>query len=158
MEVVLPIRILEAVGLLHQRGYTSLRVFPGMNASGTSWRISIFEASSVSDPGSNLEPDDDAECIRYSTAADNEFLSFDFHPRDSVDLLLGLIVAGLPSLRVSAEETEYTRWFAGLSEQVVSWEDLPVAYADYFDSTKGWEIGWGSDRFYPGPPVENRRG
>lgn len=30
--------------------------------------------------------------------------------------------------------------------------DLPVAYADYFDDSNGWELGWGTKHFFPRPP------
>ncbi len=66
-----------------------------------------------------------------------------------------MIQAGLPSLRLTTSQTNYVRWYAGLLEQVHTFDAVPVAYADYFDVSKGWELGWGSRRFYPEPPGQS---
>ena len=38
----MPLRILEAVRRLHRVGYLGVRILPGINASGSAWRIIIF--------------------------------------------------------------------------------------------------------------------
>ncbi|PJJ42956.1 hypothetical protein ATK23_0116 [Glutamicibacter mysorens] len=66
------------------------------------------------------------------------------------------ILEALPSLQRSTQgETgnlDYVRWYAQLLSQVTRLDELPVAYADYFDDSEGWELGWGSDRRFPAPP------
>lgn len=161
METGLPIRIMEAVGLLHCQGYGSLRILPGMNASGTAWRISIFDDTAVTDPESNPDPDPDpdegAECIYYSSAGFNEFNGTEFNRSVEADQVARLILSGLPGLQMATGRLDYVRWYAGLIDRVESLEDLPVAYADYFDSSKGWELGWCSGRFFPEPPIRPGR-
>ena len=44
MDFKVPLLILQAVHHLHRQGFGSLRIHPGMNASGTAWRITIFNA------------------------------------------------------------------------------------------------------------------
>lgn len=63
-----------------------------------------------------------------------------------------LILNALPYALPTADDRDYVRWFAGLMRQVENEVELPIAYADYFESEKGWEIGWGSDNRYPHPP------
>jgi len=154
MEFNLPVRILEAVGVLHQAGFGSLRVHPGMNASGTAWRVTVFEEPPVSGPGlaTGQGSGDGDERIGYSSASHNEFMGVEVQADRDAHHVAALIRAGLPSLRVTTSDSEYVRWFAGLLNQVRTFDDLPVAYADYFDVSKGWEIGWCSRRYYPQPP------
>ena len=163
MEFNLPVRILEAVGLLHREGFGSLRAYPGMNASGSAWRVALYEDQpSVSGAGATSGSDaaagDKEECIRYSSAAQNEFVGAKVDAHTDARHLAELIRLGLPSLQVTTSHSEYVRWFAGLLDQVRTVDDLPVAYADYFDVSNGWELGWCSRRYYPEPPKQSTLG
>lgn len=142
MEFNLPVRILAAVGLLHRDGFGSLRIHPGMNASGTAWRIALHDDAA----------NDQSECIIYSSAAMNSFMGAEVEADSDASDLAKMILAGLPSLRETTSHSEYVCWFAGLLDQVRTMADLPVAYADYFDVSNGWEVGWCSRRYYPEPP------
>ena len=156
MDSQLPLRILEAVGLLHRLGYLGLRILPGINASGTAWRIVISNVTEWK-PGLKYgDPYSAEESCRYSTAAENLFNNDVQFPEDVSRVSVAeAILEAMPSLQRSAsEETgnlDYVRWYAQLLSQVTKLSELPVAYADYFDDSEGWELGWGSDRRFPAP-------
>lgn len=67
------------------------------------------------------------------------------------------ILKAMPSLqRTTLDETgnqAYVLWYAMLCSQIRDLRDLPIAYADYFDDSEGWELGWGSKRRVRTPPV-----
>ncbi|WP_334122355.1 hypothetical protein [Glutamicibacter sp.] len=154
----LAVRIIEAVRLLHRMGYAGLRVVPGMNASGTAWRIVIFnvtEWDNASQFGAPFEP---RESCLYSTAANDVFNNHIQFPSDvSCTTVAEAILAEMPSLQRTALSAtgneEYVRWYAQLASQVHGLSDLPIAHADYFDNTEGWAIGWGSRQRIPHPPT-----
>jgi hypothetical protein len=148
----MPLLILQAVRHLHEQGIGSLRIFPGMNASGTAWRITIFSAGADTDELSYPEPEDEAACVRYSSADGNEFTGVHLGHDADATLVAALILVNLPDLLPADSDAQYLQWYRSMMEQVRSVEDVPVAYADYFDDGKGWELGWGSGRYYPAPP------
>ena len=158
MDFKVPLLILQAVHYLHRQGFGSLRIHPGMNASGTAWRITIFNAfeNPQSDSGEwfDPEPDDEANCLRYSSAGWYEFAETEVDDDTAVEKIALLILAHLPAPRATGSDTRYVRWYDSLMEHVRSMADLPVAYADYMDHDRGWEIGWGSGRRHPAPPVD----
>ncbi|WP_146112262.1 hypothetical protein [Arthrobacter sp. MYb222] len=158
MDSQLAVRAIEAVRLLHRLGYLGLRILPGINASGTAWRIAIFNVTEwrADDPfgGPFLARE---RCL-YSTADENAFNQEIQFPRDVSHVSVAeAILDGMPSLqRSSMEETgnrEYVHWYAQLASLVNQLSDLPVAYANYFDDTEGWEMGWGSKQRFPHPPA-----
>ena len=158
MDSQLAIRIIEAVRLLHRLGYGGLRILPGINASGTAWRIIIFNVTEWDFEGKYGSPFEANESCRYSTAGDNVFNGDIQFPEDVSHVRVAeAILGGMPSLqRTPLSQTgneEYVRWYAQLASQVHALTDLPVAYADYFDDSEGWEIGWGTGRRIPHPPV-----
>lgn len=138
-------------------GYLGLRILPGINASGTAWRIVISNVTEWK-PGLKYgDPYSAEESCRYSTAAENLFNNDVQFPEDVSRVSVAeAILEAMPSLQRSAsEETgnlDYVRWYAQLLSQVTKLSELPVAYADYFDDSEGWELGWGSDRRFPAPP------
>lgn len=154
----LAVRIIEAVRLLHRMGYAGLRVVPGMNTSGTAWRIVIFnvtEWDNTSQFGAPFEP---RESCLYSTAANDVFNHHIQFPGDvSCTTVAEAILTEMPSLQRTALSTtgneEYVHWYEQLASQVQELSDLPIAYADYFDDTDGWAIGWGSRQRIPHPPT-----
>lgn len=154
----LAVRIIEAVRLLHRLGYGGVRVLPGMNASGTAWRIVIFnvtEWDNASQFGAPFEP---RESCLYSTAANDVFNNHIQFPSDvSCTTVAEAILAEMPSLQRTALSAtgneEYVRWYAHLASQVHGLSDLPIAYADYFDNTEGWAIGWRSRQQISHPPA-----
>jgi len=71
----------------------------------------------------------------------------------SPELVADLILNAMPEAPRSADDAEYVPRFADLMRLVERAGMLPIAYADYFDHDKGWEIGWGSGIRHPHPPV-----
>ncbi|EMQ98445.1 hypothetical protein ADIAG_02466 [Paeniglutamicibacter gangotriensis Lz1y] len=159
METQLPLRILEAVRLLHRLGYRGLRILPGLNASGTAWRIVIFnvtEWNADDEFGAAFEA---SESCLYSTAADNIFNDSVQFPVDVSHVEVAeAVLEAMPSLqRRSLAETgnsDYVGWYAQLMSQVHQLSDLPVAYADWYDPPDGWELGtdMNCERLFPKPP------
>lgn len=157
MDSQLPLRILEAIGLLHRLGYLGLRILPGINASGTAWRIIIFNVIEWNAEDKFGDPHNASESCVYTTAGVNVFNNDVQFPEDVSHVgVAEAILEAMPSLQRSTPgETgnlDYVRWYAQLLSQVTRLDELPVAYADYFDDSEGWELGWGSDRRFPAPP------
>ncbi|MEV7644483.1 MULTISPECIES: hypothetical protein [Actinomycetes] len=158
MDSQLAVRIIEAVRLLHSLGYRGLRILPGINASGTAWRIAVFNVTEWRADDRFGGPFLARESCLYSTADENVFNQKIQFPHDVSHVNVAeAILIGMPSLqRSSMEDTgnrEYVQWYAQLAARVNQLTDLPVAYADYFDDTEGWEIGWGSEQRFPHPPA-----
>lgn len=63
-----------------------------------------------------------------------------------------LIVAALPAMAPTFDDPAYVAWFGGLMEKVQLTRAPPIAYAEYFDDTDGWEVGWGAGIRHPHPP------
>lgn len=148
-----PLRILQGVRELHRRGY-HLRVLPGMSPSGAYWRVTIT-------PGTNLRGDalggfeiaNPDDSIFYSTGALTTFAEAEVTVATSPEAVADTILRALPDLTPTADDPDYVAWFAGLMELVERDGTLPIANADHFDKTKGWEIGWTSGVRYPQPPA-----
>ncbi|OMH36843.1 macro domain-containing protein [Tersicoccus sp. Bi-70] len=150
-----PLRILQAVRLLHRRGYHRLRARPGMSASGMYWRVSI--ASTDNDDGDHGYRDP-SQVIFYSTGGMTEFAGGQVDATTSPRQAADLILAALPRLEPAADDPGYAQWYEGLMRLAEREHALPVSYADYFDHEQGWEIGWCSGLRYPEPPAVTQRG
>ncbi|MCS4275830.1 O-acetyl-ADP-ribose deacetylase (regulator of RNase III) [Mycetocola sp. BIGb0189] len=141
--------ILDAVRVVHARGYHRVRVSCGMNASGSNWRVTIWDDSS----GSGYIPaNPDGYVLRYTDGMGPNFLDTQVPPLADPDALADRIIAALPHVRPLRDDAEYAAWFAGLQNLCRREISVPIGYADYFDDTLGWEIGWGSGVRYPLPP------
>ncbi|GGC84861.1 hypothetical protein GCM10011512_09640 [Tersicoccus solisilvae] len=145
-----PLRILQAVRLLHRRGYHRLRTRPGMSASGMYWRVTI--ASTDYDDGEDGYRDAD-QVIFYSTGGLREFAGGHVDAATSARQTAELILAAIPHLEPTADDPAYAQWYEGLMRLAERDHALPMSYADYFDHEKGWEIGWCSGLRYPAPPA-----
>lgn len=144
--LLVPMRILVAVGILHDRGYQQCRILAGMNASGSSWRISVHDSTLVGDDDWNPRSE---HRVLYTTATGSSFLNREVSAAAVADMIL----AALPTLDRPRTDSRYVAWFRELLVLVDEHRDLPVAYADYFDDRQGWNIGWGSDIRHPAPPM-----
>jgi hypothetical protein len=125
---------------LHRRGFHRLRVQPGMAPSGMYWRIVLTDAA---------DPD---ATIHYTSGAETEFAGGTVDAMTTPTAVAELILRALPRLGATHDAPEYAAWFAGLLAAVEPQHALPVSFADYFDDSAGWEIGWGSGLRYPAPP------
>jgi hypothetical protein len=156
MDCVMPLRILEAVGLLHRMGYGGLRFNPGLSASGMFWRIALFSEDSLNVGEETTEPNGDEECLRYSNGAGYEFNGRQF-PEDVGHVTVAeQILAALPNLQRSdprnPNDRAYTEWFARLLLLVKSTSGLPISYWDSYGEDKGWKLAWPVDRYVESPP------
>lgn len=147
-----PLRILQGVRVLHERGYHSARILPGMSASGMYWRVAIAAAADFEADDGYLELRDWDSAVTYSTGAGTEFAGSRVDVSTSPEAAADLILSNLPRLLAAADDPRYVEWYAGLMRLVAEHDSLPIAYADYFDEKPGWEIGWGSGIRYPHPP------
>ncbi len=129
-----PVRILQAVRLLHQHGYHRIRVLPGMSASGMHWRVRI------------------ADALSYTTGSRTDFAGGQVTVMSRPEGTALLILGALPPVAPTYDDPEYVAWYAALMDLVGQHDALPIAYADYFDDREGWEVGWCSGRRYPHPP------
>ena len=68
-----PLRILQGVRVLHQRGYRRTRILPGMSSSGMYWRVAIAGAANFQTDDGSLELRDWDSAVNYSTGGGTEF-------------------------------------------------------------------------------------
>lgn len=148
-----PVRILQGVRVLHQRGYHAVRVLPGMSASGLHWRVAVTTADNMSVEGGHLHVCDHNGVIFYSTAGLTAFAGAEVTVTTGPETVADLILAALPGTAPTADDPEYLAWFDDLMRLVDQHGTVPIAYADYFDDTAGWEVGWGSGLRHPHPPA-----
>ncbi|CRK49249.1 Macro domain-containing protein in sno 5'region (modular protein) [Rhodococcus sp. RD6.2] len=134
------VRILQGVRELHRRGYHRLRMHPGIAPSGMHWRIALWDAA---------EPD---AKVWYTSGAGSEFADGVVDAMTPPTVVADLILRAIATLTSTADEPGYGAWLAGLLALVEPEHQLPVAYAEYFSPSAGWEIGWGSGVRYPVPP------
>lgn len=150
-------KILDAVGVLHRRGYQQVRILPGMSGSGMHWRVTTSTVSSFSLLHGHLQVSDHRASILYTTADGRSFVSTELTAASSTDDVADVILGGLPELGPPAADWAYAGWYTGLLGLVQRHDALPIAYADYFEDGEGWEIGWGSGVRYPHPPKGPRQ-
>ncbi|MFE5407817.1 O-acetyl-ADP-ribose deacetylase [Microbacterium sp. NPDC056569] len=134
------VRILQGARELHRRGYHGLRVRPAVAPSGMYWRVVLYDPA---------EPDSG---IHYTSGAGTEFAGGHVDAMSAPGDVADLILRALPGLQATNDAPAYAAWFAGLVAAAEPQHALPVASADYFDDTDGWEIGWCSGLRYPKPP------
>lgn len=142
-----PLRILQGVQLLHRRGYHRLRILPGLSPSGMYWRVAIANVDNLSNNAPVVDPD---SALQYTTGQFTEFAGGEVTVTSTPESVAELILNALPEIVPSQDDPAYASWFAELVRLCERSMSVPVAYADYFDSSKGWEIG--NDIRYANPP------
>jgi hypothetical protein len=147
-----PLRILQGVRVLHQRGFQGTRILPGMSSTGMYWRVSITAAANFQTDGS-VDLRDWDSAVNYSTGGGTEFAGSRVDAGTSPDFVADLILSALPHLAAVDDDPLYVEWYAQLMRLVEEHQSLPIAYADYFDEKPGWEIGWNSRIRHPHPPA-----
>lgn len=150
-----PIRILQGVYVLHQRGYHRLRVLPGVSPSGMYWRVAIALSDKLIDDEVLSDHFGRDIALHYTTGSLTEFAGQEVMVTTTPDKVADLILNALRNITPTHDDPAYTTWFAELLRSVERTKALPVAYADYFDAGEGWEIGWGSGVRYPRPPSQH---
>jgi hypothetical protein len=91
--------------------------------------------------------------VRYTSGDESQFAGGTVDAMTGPDEVAGVILRALPRLRPTNDAPAYAAWFAGLLAAVEPEHALPVSFADYFDDTDGWEVGWNSGLRYPAPPL-----
>ena len=147
-----PLRILQGVRKLHQRGYHGTRILPGMSPSGMHWRVSVTASDNLHDTDGYADVRERDLAINYTTGAGTEFAGSQVTVTTSPDMVADVVLFALPTLSTDSRDPGYVRWYEELMQLVERDGALPIAYADYFDDTEGWEIGWGSGVRHPHPP------
>jgi len=147
-----PLRILQGVRVLHQRGYHRLRILPGMSPSGMYWRVAITTADNLIDAGGCPDVVNPDHAVWYTTGALIKFAGGEVTATTTPDSIAGLILNEVPETAPTYGDPGYVAWFTGLLRLVEQSMRPPIAHDDCFDASKGWEIGCGSGVRYPEPP------
>ena len=129
-----------------------------MSASGMYWRVAITPADNLDDTARYPNVRDWDRAITYTTGAGAEFAGARVTATTSPDEVADLILAAMPRAQTTHPDPEYARWYDELMRIVERHHALPIAYADYYDSDPGWEIGWGSGRRHTHPPAAPPQG
>lgn len=148
-----PIRILQGIQVLHQRGYHRLRILPGMSASGMYWRVAITGPDNLTDDVHFPQVVDYDTPLWYSTGGLTEFAGGEVTVSTTPESVADVILTVLPETTPTGDDHAYVAWYADLLRRVEQPGQLPIAYADYFDAAAGWELGWGSGIRHPHPPL-----
>jgi len=90
--------------------------------------------------------------VRYTTGATTDFAGGEVTVTSTPESVALLVVAAMPGLTATGDDPGYVAWYDGLMRLVERDGRPPVAHADYFDESGGWEVGWGSGVRYPAPP------
>ncbi len=149
---VTPRRILEGVRQLHERGYEQFRILPYMSPSGMHWRVEIAEAAAIDDSEGYVAYRNENVVLRYSTGSGPEFADTIVDRSTEPDEVADLILASMPWVQEHVPDSAYADWYARLMRLVAAQGALPIAFADYYDTRQGWEVGWGSGVFIEAPP------
>lgn len=147
-----PLRILQSVRILHERGVHAARVLPGMSASGMHWRVAIAAAHEFESQGDYLYLRDWDRALVYTSGAATAFAGGRVDVSTSPEQVADMLRERVPGLQAASRDAAYVDWYAQLLRIVEAIDRLPVAYADYYDHEPAWEIGWGSGILYPPPP------
>lgn len=151
------ILILEAVAVLHGRGHQRVHILPGMSGSGMYWRTAVTHAGNFTDDGGYVHLTDFDAAFHYTTGAEFEVAGGRVDASTTADELADRILAQLPDSG-KGTDSDYVNWYRDLMELVRTRNALPIAYADYFDADRGWEIGWGSGLRIQPPPRPHEEG
>ena len=106
-----PLRILQGVRVLHQRGFQGTRILPGMSSSGMYWRVSIAAAANFQTDGS-VDLRDWDSAVNYSTGGGTEFAGSRVDASTSPDIVADLILSALPRLAAVDDDPLYVEWYA----------------------------------------------
>lgn len=144
---VVALRVLQAVAVLHRRGHQHVRVSPGMSASGMYWHLTLSVA-----PGS-VEEEAGRRELSWSTGNGTDVVGLDVTASTTPDAVADALVAALPAFGRTWRDWTYAGWYAELLALVERERRLPISFADWFDASSGWEVGWGSGVRFPAPPA-----
>jgi len=149
-------KALEAVSILHGKGYQGLRIKPGLSPSGAYWRLKIYNVFAPT-----------MEYFRYSPQTPDK-IWYTFEGKDR-EIQLGL--TGSESspeitandiadtiLRISSFGGEmivddtYNLWYEKLMAHISEHGGIPIAYADWDLEPGHWTFLGGHGADFPEPP------
>ena len=81
--------------------------------------------------------------FHYTTGAEFEVAGRRVDAETTAAELADSIVPLLPDPGIGID-AEYVAWYGKFLDLARRHRALPIAYADYFDDDRGWEIGWGA--------------
>lgn len=150
---VLP-KVLDAVQVLHERGFQQVRILPGLSASGFHWRMEI---GALLRDGWTAPYGLDAqnhERILVSSAVNFEIDGNRFDGTSTVEDFADFIAKKL-KLDSEFEDPNYVAWYTKLLELVEAEDSLPIAYWDYSTKDDPWRVGKSKLPGPPEPPVSS---
>ena len=126
-------RVLLMVHELHKRGYQLLRIVPGMNASGTSWRCGVTPRSNTLKSHGAMPAAYD-RMAKYTSASENKYFEWTDAATDTARQLANKFVDRFPGIvgEAKGQDWGYCGWYV----QMLGFADrraFPVAYCDYMD-------------------------
>lgn len=131
--------VLSAVAVLHLRGHARLRILPGVSPSGMYWRVNVTSVDNINHVGYPTLIDWEAS-FGWSTADELRIAGMRVHSTTHPEQVAELILDQLVDIGVGYDPA-YTSWYLRMLERVLQHQALPIAYAEYLDPRKGWEIG-----------------
>ncbi|MEO1984068.1 MAG: hypothetical protein ABGX22_24085 [Pirellulaceae bacterium] len=126
-------RVLLMVHELHKRGYQLLRIVPGLNASGTSWRCGVTPRSNTLKSHGAMSATYD-RMAKYTSASENQYFEWTDATTDTARQLADKFVDRFPEIVSDAQgrDWEYCGWYV----QMLGFADrkaFPIAYCDFMD-------------------------
>lgn len=140
--------IIMALHELHKQGYELLRLLPGMSPNGCAWRWHIY-------PKAYMHGNVEIERNGYGEAP-SEPHPFGSCGQEQSNISIETLIDAFKVCYPEAielghgEDKAYIKWYARIVKKAKELH-FPVAFADMFDASKGWNLHGGLSF----PPYEN---
>ncbi len=142
------LKLLEAVRLLHERGYELIRIFPYDAPSGCYWRCTISAKKNFDKKyGLRPEKDTDKNTLYYSTGAIYKYFEGFDGEHATVENVADEILKRIPELETKGKgsDPDYAEWFHNVLRQA-RLGNLACAMADGFYCVEAGYIPCGSEK------------
>lgn len=126
-------KVLRMVHELHLRGYQLVRIAPGLNPSGTSWRCSVAPAANVLvSHGARLK-DFERAAVHYSAADERHYFGWRDASHVTPSGLADRFEERFPDLVQAGRGRDwvYVGWYVEMLGLTYP-DALPIAYSDYY--------------------------
>ncbi|MFC7458158.1 protein NO VEIN domain-containing protein [Brachybacterium sp. GCM10030267] len=145
-------RIMDAVAVLHERGYHRIRFLPTLSPSGMHLRVHVGRDAEVGDSLDQLR--DVTKVARGSFGGDLRdewsFAESTLVTRTSAETIADRILAVIPPVEATSDDPGYVAWFSGLLRRSRALGELPVA-SQGRDLVAGGDTGGaGTDMWFIG--------
>ncbi|GAC57141.1 hypothetical protein GOHSU_16_00990 [Gordonia hirsuta DSM 44140 = NBRC 16056] len=145
------LNLLEAVCVLHERGFEGVRVLPHFGGPGY-WRLVIAPGEGIDDQAAFPRWDPEVG-LAYSVAGQHEFADGEFGPDTTPEELADMIIAVRPEFAIEARDPSYTGWLRDLVTACRRTESVPIAFDEYSEPGGPWTIS-GTGTTYRRPPPQ----